>query len=110
MSAPRGRHTAPSIGDRIAAALPRREQSFEDAPCAGRWWCTDLPTELRLSPRRVVLEHFAHSLTLCASCPLLDACRERVQPAASYYDGVCAGAVYRNGRVIGGITAQGRAA
>lgn len=106
----RTRRTDPSIGDRIAAALPRREQSFDDAPCVGKWYATELPPDLRLSPRRIVLEHFAHALTLCASCALLDACRERVQPAASYYDGVCAGAVYLNGRVIGGITAQERAA
>jgi len=37
---PRPRRTDPSTAARIAAALPRREQSFDDAPCVGKWYIT----------------------------------------------------------------------
>ena len=103
----------PSVHDPVAANLPRREEPFDDAPCAGRWWITDMPTDLRLSKRTAVVEHFAHALSLCASCPLTQACLERVAPKPSYYDGVCGGLVWRNGECIGGLTGvipSGRAA
>lgn len=106
---------APSVAQRIASALPRREESFEDAPCVGRWYNTDLPPEVgrELHTRRAVLDYFAHALAMCRDCPLTEACLTRVAPRESFYDGVCAGIVWRNGKPIGsvsGVIPTGRAA
>jgi hypothetical protein len=104
MNAPHPRPSMPSVHDRVAAKFPRREEPFDDAPCVGKWFIVDLPTDLRLSKRSAVIEHFAHALSLCASCPLTQACLERVAPRQSYYDGVAGGLVFRNGECIGGLS------
>jgi hypothetical protein len=36
-------------------------------------------------------------LTVCASCTVVDECLEWVRPHKSFFDGVCAGIVWRNG-------------
>ncbi|GHA65877.1 WhiB family transcriptional regulator [Streptomyces termitum] len=61
----------------------------------------------------------APALRACAVCPVLRECEEAVAPAESWFDGVCAGRVWRNGRPVtprssrkgGGVlrTAAGRA-
>jgi len=47
-------------------------------------------------------DHVTASLALwyCRRCPVVDLCNEIVRPAKSYYDGVAAGRVWRNGLLI----------
>ncbi|MET9345472.1 WhiB family transcriptional regulator [Streptomyces termitum] len=42
----------------------------------------------------------APALRACAVCPVLRECEEAVAPAESWFDGVCAGRVWRNGRPV----------
>ena len=39
-------------------------------------------------------------LLICNKCQLKAACRDIVQPDNSAFDGVCAGAIYRNGKRV----------
>lgn len=92
--------TGQSHIDAIARRLPRREASFDDAPCVGAWADFDLPTDRTLPTRGAALRHFAPALAACARCPLTGPggpCEQRVEPVASFFDGVCAGRVFRNG-------------
>lgn len=38
------------------------------------------------------------ALSYCDRCPVTEECWEYVSPRRSYFDGVCAGKVWRNGR------------
>ncbi|MFI0983946.1 WhiB family transcriptional regulator [Streptomyces exfoliatus] len=40
----------------------------------------------------------APALRACADCPVRRECETAVAPAESYFDGVCAGRLWRNGR------------
>ncbi|WP_426404079.1 WhiB family transcriptional regulator [Streptomyces sp. R-07] len=40
----------------------------------------------------------APALRACADCPVRSECEAAVAPAESYFDGVCAGRLWRNGR------------
>lgn len=40
----------------------------------------------------------APALRACAGCPVRRQCESAVAPAESYFDGVCAGRLWRNGR------------
>ncbi|MFD8640201.1 WhiB family transcriptional regulator [Streptomyces zaomyceticus] len=40
----------------------------------------------------------APALRACADCPVRRQCESAVAPAESYFDGVCAGRLWRNGR------------
>ncbi|MEU2231373.1 WhiB family transcriptional regulator [Streptomyces vietnamensis] len=40
----------------------------------------------------------APALRACAGCPVRSECEAAVAPAESYFDGVCAGRLWRNGR------------
>jgi len=40
------------------------------------------------------------ALSYCERCPVRTPCREFVRPNRSYYDGVVAGALWRNGRRV----------
>ncbi|MFF5425894.1 MULTISPECIES: WhiB family transcriptional regulator [unclassified Streptomyces] len=40
----------------------------------------------------------APALHACAGCPVRRECEAAVAPAESYFDGVCAGRLWRNGR------------
>lgn len=48
------------------------------------------------------IDHEQASLALwyCRQCPVIDLCHEIVRPHKSYYDGVAAGKVWRNGLLI----------
>lgn len=97
--------------DTITASLPRCETWVYDAPCAGKWWVTDLPSWMPPSAaRRHIITAMTPALELCASCPFTRECFERTQPTVSWFDGVCAGVVYRNGNPIGGLTTARAAA
>lgn len=47
-------------------------------------------------------EHAYATLALwyCRKCPVVDLCKDHVRPHKSYYDGVAAGQVWRNGLLI----------
>ncbi|MER5736642.1 WhiB family transcriptional regulator [Streptomyces sp. NPDC002262] len=42
----------------------------------------------------------APALEACAACPVARECEEAVAPAESWFDGVCAGRLWRNGRAV----------
>lgn len=39
----------------------------------------------------------------CKGCPFWQNCEDLVQPKSSYYDGICGGKVWRNGRVLASL-------
>lgn len=43
--------------------------------------------------------HPTIALSICAGCPVRDWCLRTVDPAASFYDGIAGGHVWRNGQV-----------
>ena len=43
------------------------------------------------------------ALSICARCPVTDWCADVVRPSSSFFDGVAAGRVYRNGKDVGGL-------
>ncbi len=93
-----------SITSIVARRMPRNEAWVDEAPCRGQWWVTDLPPDvMRHTARRIVVERMRVALTMCAACPFTQECYDRVSPRESFYDGVCAGFVFRNGEVIGGM-------
>lgn len=62
-----------------------------DAACAG------------LSPRVVFARRAAEAapaLRACAVCTVRRACEEAVAPADNWFDGVCAGRLWRSGRPV----------
>ncbi|MEU5973613.1 WhiB family transcriptional regulator [Streptomyces sp. NPDC047315] len=44
------------------------------------------------------VQQAAPALRACARCPVQRECEETVAPAESWFDGVCAGRLWRNGR------------
>ncbi|MFG2872282.1 WhiB family transcriptional regulator [Streptomyces sp. NPDC048338] len=48
----------------------------------------------------------APALRACAACPVSRECETAVAPAESYFDGVCAGRLWRNGRPV--VARRGR--
>lgn len=66
---------------------------------------------LRLPPETV----FAHrpsearpALAACARCPVTRECEETVAPADTWFDGVCAGRLWHNGRPVAMNRSRGR--
>jgi len=47
--------------------------------------------------------HIYEALDYCKRCPVTALCRQVVKPSTSYYDGVAAGTVWRNGRSIASL-------
>ncbi|MFZ5850530.1 MAG: WhiB family transcriptional regulator [Actinomycetota bacterium] len=56
--------------------------------------CLDAPPEWFEATE---YHHATQALALCAACPVVDLCDYVVAPAESYFDGVAAGRVWRNG-------------
>lgn len=48
------------------------------------------------------------ALEICSGCPVKALCFEVVRPVQSYFDGVCAGEVYVNGRLVRRHRRRGR--
>lgn len=48
------------------------------------------------------------ALRACARCRLHEACEQAVDPAESWFDGVCAGRLWRNGRPVAALTPDPR--
>lgn len=39
-------------------------------------------------------------LNVCKGCPFWQNCEDLVQPKTSYYDGICGGKVWKNGKIL----------
>ncbi|MDX2648668.1 hypothetical protein PV341_34875 [Streptomyces sp. PA03-1a] len=50
------------------------------------------------------------ALLACGRCPIRAVCEEVVDPERNWFDGVCAGRLWRNGRVIAPAPAPGLSA
>ncbi|WP_327296123.1 MULTISPECIES: WhiB family transcriptional regulator [unclassified Streptomyces] len=59
--------------------------------------CLGLPPEAVFARRPA---EAARALTACARCPVAQQCEETVAPESSWFDGVCAGRLWRNGRTV----------
>ncbi|MFI9112283.1 WhiB family transcriptional regulator [Streptomyces venezuelae] len=57
--------------------------------------CADLSPSVVFARRA---REAAPALRACAACPVRHPCETVVAPAESYFDGVCAGRLWRNGR------------
>lgn len=83
----------------LARALDDGDDWRQHAPCAGQWFNTDPGDTRNVTTDRLVIAMMP-GLALCRECPFRDRCLELVRPAESFYDGVCAGRVYRNGSCV----------
>ncbi|MER6193415.1 WhiB family transcriptional regulator [Streptomyces cyaneofuscatus] len=66
------------------------------------WWrsaaaCSGMPPQIVFARRE---KDAAPALRACARCPVLRRCEETVAPADSWFDGVSAGRLWRNGRPV----------
>ncbi|MDJ0465200.1 WhiB family transcriptional regulator [Streptomyces sp. H27-C3] len=59
--------------------------------------CSGLPPAVVFARRVADAEP---ALRACARCPVLRQCEESVAPATSWFDGVSAGRLWRNGRPV----------
>ncbi|MFE3072015.1 WhiB family transcriptional regulator [Streptomyces sp. NPDC059247] len=57
--------------------------------------CADLSPTVVFARRA---KEAAPALRACGGCPVRHECETAVAPAESYFDGVCAGRLWRNGR------------
>lgn len=74
---------------------PAPRQSWRDsAGCAG------LPPAVVFARR---LLRAAPALRACAGCPITEECEHTVAPAENWFDGVCAGRLFRSGRAVAGL-------
>ncbi|MEU9555078.1 WhiB family transcriptional regulator [Streptomyces fumanus] len=71
----------------------------EAAACAG------LPPEAVFARRPA---QAAPALAACARCPVVRRCEETVAPADTWFDGVCAGRLWHNGRPVALDRGRGR--
>ncbi|MFE7806373.1 WhiB family transcriptional regulator [Streptomyces sp. NPDC057430] len=59
--------------------------------------CLDLPPQIVFARREEVART---ALIACQACPVIRHCEEAVNPAESFFDGVAAGRLWRNGRLV----------
>ncbi|MFF8607616.1 WhiB family transcriptional regulator [Streptomyces sp. NPDC015346] len=89
LTGPAGRPLAP---DPEYTLLPPDSPAWQTvAACAG------LPPAVVFSRRA---KQAAPALRACTNCPVRRECEEAVAPAESFFDGVCAGRLWRNGRPV----------
>ncbi|MFJ9808278.1 WhiB family transcriptional regulator [Streptomyces sp. NPDC101158] len=69
--------------------------------------CADLSPSVVFSRRG---KEAAPALRACAVCPVSRECEAAVAPAESWFDGVCAGRLWRNGRPVKPRRRRGEAA
>lgn len=48
------------------------------------------------------------ALSICKECFFWDKCEDLVEPKSSYFDGVCAGKVWRNGKILARLSFTSR--
>ncbi|MEU0990586.1 WhiB family transcriptional regulator [Streptomyces sp. NPDC005953] len=83
--------------------------SLESAGWRAAAACAGLPPHIVFARRE---SEARPALRACERCPVTRRCEESVAPAASFFDGVSAGRLWRNGRVVrlrGGGVAGSRA-
>ncbi|GAA1221532.1 hypothetical protein GCM10009665_09680 [Kitasatospora nipponensis] len=84
---------------------PRTQPRGEDLP---DWRllaaCAGLPARTVFATR---LQQAGPALGRCARCPVDRECLAVVEPAHSWFDGVCGGSLWRNGRAVAGAAAAG---
>ncbi|MFE0426743.1 WhiB family transcriptional regulator [Streptomyces sp. NPDC058953] len=72
-----------------------------DSTAPPRWRtaaaCAGLPPQIIFARREEVARP---ALEACRRCPVVRRCEESVAPAESYFDGVSAGRLWRNGRLV----------
>ncbi|MFF5633859.1 WhiB family transcriptional regulator [Streptomyces sp. NPDC012825] len=59
--------------------------------------CSGLPPHVVFSKRK---KEALPALMACERCPVVQRCEEAVAPAESFFDGVSAGRLWRNGRPV----------
>ncbi|MGP2441675.1 WhiB family transcriptional regulator [Streptomyces sp. JW3] len=59
--------------------------------------CVGLPPEAVFARRPA---QAAPALAACARCPVVQLCEQTVAPADTWFDGVCAGRLWHNGRPV----------
>ncbi|WP_457032614.1 WhiB family transcriptional regulator [Kitasatospora sp. P5_F3] len=59
--------------------------------------CAGLPSRTVFATRRT---EAAPALDRCGHCPVRSQCLAAVQPDQSWFDGVCGGRLWRNGRAV----------
>jgi hypothetical protein len=75
--------------------LPAPSDPSDPTPWQTAAACRDLPPSVVFARRA---QQAAPALRACARCPVRRECEEAVAPAESWFDGVCAGRLWRNGR------------
>ncbi|MFJ8231742.1 WhiB family transcriptional regulator [Streptomyces sp. NPDC094448] len=72
-----------------------------ESPASPRWRtaaaCAGLPPQIVFARREAEARP---ALEACRRCPVARRCEESVAPAESYFDGVSAGRLWRNGRLV----------
>ncbi|MFE3196864.1 hypothetical protein [Embleya sp. NPDC059237] len=69
------------------------------APCAGRWE-EFAPVEGAWGNGEALLAQCTPLLSVCDECAFVVLCAEAVRPAGNWFDGVCAGAIWINGKAV----------
>ncbi|WP_225847908.1 hypothetical protein [Streptomyces sp. HPF1205] len=113
--------TAPTAPTAVPAASAAPTGSAPSAPPAPSAAPPPVPLSVLLSasrpacagldPRAVFarrVKDAAPALRACARCRLHEACERAVAPAESWFDGVCAGRLWRNGRPVAAATPDPR--
>jgi WhiB family redox-sensing transcriptional regulator len=59
--------------------------------------CAGLPPQVVFSTRPA---QALPALSACGGCPVRQECEETIAPADTWFDGVCAGRLWRNGRPV----------
>ncbi|MEV7278629.1 WhiB family transcriptional regulator [Streptomyces sp. NPDC093111] len=70
---------------------------YDSSPWQAAAACADLSPSVVFSRRG---KEAAPALRACAACPVRRECETAVAPAESWFDGVCAGRLWRNGRPV----------
>ncbi|AZK95938.1 MULTISPECIES: WhiB family transcriptional regulator [Streptomyces] len=75
--------------------------TVSESPASPRWRtaaaCAGLPPQIIFARREAEARP---ALEACRRCPVARRCEESVAPAESYFDGVSAGRLWRNGRLV----------
>ncbi|MEU6977475.1 MULTISPECIES: WhiB family transcriptional regulator [unclassified Streptomyces] len=70
---------------------------YDSSPWQAAAACAGLSPSVVFSRRG---KEAAPALRACAACPVRRECETAVAPAESWFDGVCAGRLWRNGRPV----------
>ncbi|MBY8878063.1 hypothetical protein [Actinacidiphila acidipaludis] len=97
------RHTQPSAAPAPGAATAAPHGTAVAAVWSARPACAGLDPGVVFARRA---KDAAPALRACARCTLHQACEAVVAPAETWFDGVCAGRLWRNGRPVAALDAR----